>query len=101
MMWLPMLCDKQVSASSFGSCQNPLLYPIFQQSESTAWLWESKSKTYSLSSFGWPWMGSVCHVGGMAASSTELGKCCGGAIMVCSSVTHQLGQVVEVLRVSS
>ncbi len=84
MMWLPMLFDKLVSASLFSSCQYPLLYGFFQQSESMAWLWESKSKTYSLSSFGWPWMGSVCHVEGMAASSTELGKCRGGAIMLCS-----------------
>ena len=38
MMWLPMLCDKLVSASSFSSCQCPLLYGIFQQSESMAWL---------------------------------------------------------------
>ena len=54
MMWLPMLFDKLVSESSFSSCQYPLLHGISQQSESMAWLWESKSKTYLLNSFGWP-----------------------------------------------
>jgi len=54
MKWLPMLFDKLVSASSFSSCQYPLLYGIYQQSKSMAWLWEGKSKTYLLNSFGWP-----------------------------------------------
>ena len=54
MMWLPMLFDKLVSASSFSSFQYPLLYGFFQQSESMAWLGESKSKTYLLGLFGWP-----------------------------------------------